>query len=175
MKFTLDYLQANTLYEFAKAYCDKGGKPLFQMIHCKINDGILTATMVQGACGALVTMKVGGENGECYIVPPASKYKKTDYIVEIESDEKTTTYTTHNGSQVLKKPDCAEDYVFDLKPLFKDPIESVWFSPSTLAKCLSAFGDERVKIDFIGSKNGVVVTGASGKAIVLPMRPPQGE
>ena len=35
--------------------------------------------------------------------------------------------------------------------------------------------DDYLKIDFIGSKNGVVVTGASGKAIVLPMRPPQGE
>ena len=176
MEFTLNLESANTLYRFAKAYIDpRCLQTNFKTIACRIEDGMLTATMLDTTKACLLKLHVDcNENGTCFIAPPMKSFKKSDVFVKVEDSDKETAYKTAVGSQTYRKPDLHEPQILDINKLMTDPIECVWIEAEKLATALSAFNGI-VKMDYIGRLNGLVLSDPFHKAIVLPVNPPKGE
>lgn len=174
MKFSLTIDAANELYKFAKAFIDpKYPRAGFTLIACEVADGELTATMLNGAALCKVKVRASGENGVCFIAPPQKKFKKQDVFVEIDDNETETTYRSAGGMQSFEKPKYNPE-VFRY-PMDKEAKETLWMEPALLSKTVGAF-DEGVRVDFLGTREGLYLSDKKGnKAVVLPMTPPKGE
>lgn len=105
MKFSLTIDDANELYKFAKAFIDpKSPREVFALIDCKLDNGVLVATMLDGYVLCKVRVRATGEDGECFIVPPRKKFKAQDTFVEIDDNKNETSYITERGTETFRKP-----------------------------------------------------------------------
>lgn len=174
MTFVLDIDDANKLYKFAKAFIDPN-EPIggYTLVACEIENNILTATMLSKAALCKVKFRVDGENGVCFIAPPAHRFTKQDCIVEVKDSDSETSYTTQKGTQTFKKP-YYEAKVFPYN-MDKEPKETLWMSSALLSKTAAAF-DKYIKVDFLGERDGLYLSDNKGtKAVVMPIKPPKGE
>ncbi len=176
MEFTLNLENANELYRFAKAYINpKCVRTEFTTIACRIEDKILTATMLDGISGCELQLSVDSDvDGECFIAPPTKAFKRSDAFVLVEDNKNETIYKTAIGSNSYRKPDWHEPSIFNLSKTMKEPIESLWIDPKKLSAALNAFKNT-VRVDFTGKFSGVILSNSHTKAIVLPVKPPKGE
>lgn len=177
MKFSISVYNANKLYAHAKAeqLAKIVGRPQMNLIQCNITDGTLTAQFIAiSSCSEFKCRVTDSENGDFWLALPVKKFnKKKDVVVTVLDDDKTTTYTTAQGTQTFNKPAITGNK-FKVEQFWEQqPEAKVYINADLLTSALSAYtgqGEVPIKIEFLGLKRGIIIHNKYGeKTLVLPV------
>lgn len=177
MKFEIKGSDLHYVMAVAGAACAKNEtRPVLVAINCKIEEGHLKATGLDGYLMHQVTVPVEGiqKSDEAFnILPIKVPDKKAFYSIEVT--DKEIIYRTARGTVVDL---LVQGTYLNTESIYPtaDPVFTIYVNPKLLAITAKAYSAEPiVKLEFYGVAAPIKLSGKSGdSAIVLPMRPKDG-
>ena len=148
-------------------------KSVWEMIHCKVNDGRITATSIDGYRLHQVTLPcevIEGNFDKSFLLPITKvPTKSTLSRIEISEDEVLYDFLTEKQIHKINHGDYPK---IDELIMKDEPKFAIYVNPKFMKDAFDAFkGDKAVKIEFRGETNPIIVKRENQDfAYVLPMK-----
>ena len=169
MKIEMNYECFKDIMKSCKPYVAHNDRPpILQTIKLECNNGICTATALDGY--KIINVKVQcNEDVEGVICIPIVKFPTKGYYVIIEDNENEIIFDFLTEKQVVRK--IKEVFMDTTKLIPKDePKMEIGFTTKLLKEALEGFTDEKIiRIEVISETKGFILRGVNKEALVLPV------
>ena len=175
MKFKITgYALKNIMKVAGSAVAKDGSRPILVAINCKIKDGKLTATGVDGFKMHQVTVDIEmleEDAIDTFNIRPMKEIQAGFLDYEIEVGDERISYSTPDMKIEVKLVAGTYLKIEDIYPK-APPVFSISVDPKMLMATLRAYSGERyLKLDFFGEVNPFTLTTKDNdRALMMPIR-----
>lgn len=169
IKFQMDPVDLKYMMDVAKISTDKS-RPPFDKIKCKIERGIITATISDTHKLNSIKLPCVGESHEPFLIPVITQRIPTKgslVIITVQDDE--VIYDFNTEKMILRAEQMEYPNIDGVIPN-DDPNFETYVNPVYMRDAFKAFEkDGPVKIEFRGKLKPIIIKGSRGLALVLPV------